>query len=149
MQLVPFAHDLHQQKRLQLHLLLSKQRIPINILDRIRPHILERLFKLVRLLGAISEEMILYQFLRRLAEPLEQRKVLELVGAENLEHLDVLFIAQILDEVAHVAGNNADVAGLKVKCACSAFAGENCDAGATFDEVGPFIGVRYMMLDSG
>jgi hypothetical protein len=78
---------------LQLNLLLPNQAIPINILNRIRPHILQRLFKLLCLLGTIREQMVFYQFLWRLAEPLEQGEVLEFVGAENLEDFDVLVIA--------------------------------------------------------
>lgn len=77
---------------LQLNLLLPQQPIPIHILNRIRPNILQRLLKLLRLLRTIRKQMVLDKFLRRLAEPLEQREVLELVGTENLQHFDVLVV---------------------------------------------------------
>jgi hypothetical protein len=43
--------------------------------------------------------------------------------------------------VAHVARHDADVASLEVEGACGAFAGEDGDARAAFDEEGPFVGV--------
>jgi hypothetical protein len=87
--------------------------------------------------------MVLHQFLRRLPKPLEQREILELVGAENLENFDVLVVAEVLDEVPHVARHDADVAGLEIKGARGALAGEDGDAGAAFDEEGPFVGVCW------
>jgi hypothetical protein len=50
--------------------------------------------------------------------------------------------------VAHVAGNNTDVTGLEVKSARSAFASENGDAGTAFDEIRPFVGVGYDVLEN-
>lgn len=126
---------------LQLNMLLLKQLIPINILDRILGNITKRLLKLMRLLGTIRKQVLAHQLLRRLTEPLEQREVLELVGAEDLEDFDVFVVAEVLDEVAHVAGHDANVAGLVVEGAGGALGGEDGDARAAFDEVRPFVGV--------
>jgi hypothetical protein len=48
--------------------------------------------------------------------------------------------------VTHVARHDADVTGLEVEGACGAFAGEDGDARAAFDEKGPFVGVCYGAL---
>lgn len=78
---------------------------------------------------------------RRLAHPLEEREVVELVGAEDLQDLERLVVAQVLDEVAHVPGHDADVPGHVVERAGVAFRGEDGDAGATADEEGPLVRV--------
>lgn len=135
----PLPHDLHD--RLQLNFLLLQQLIPIHILNRIGPHILQRLLKLVRLLRTIRKQMVLDQSLRRLAQPLEQTEILELVGPENLEHLNVLVVGKVLDEMSHVPWHNAHVAGLVVEGAGGTLGSEDRDACAAFDEVGPFVGV--------
>jgi hypothetical protein len=49
--------------------------------------------------------------------------------------------------MTHVARHDADIAGLEVEGARSTFAGEDGDAGAAFDEEGPFIGVCWGELD--
>jgi hypothetical protein len=49
--------------------------------------------------------------------------------------------------MTHVARHDADVAGLEVEGARGAFAGEDGDAGAAFDEEGPFVGVCWEELD--
>jgi hypothetical protein len=43
--------------------------------------------------------------------------------------------------MTHVARHDADVAGLKVEGARGAFASEDGDASAAFDEEGPLVGV--------
>jgi hypothetical protein len=126
---------------LQLHLVFLI--LKLHILDRIPLRIPNRPLKLLSLLGARSKQMLLDQPLRRLAQPLEQREVLELVGTEDFENLDGLVVAEVLDEVAHVAGDHADVAGLEVKSSRGAFCGEDGYARATFDEEGPFVCVGW------
>lgn len=84
--------------------------------------------------------MVQDQSLGSLAHPLEERKVSELVGAEDFEHLDGL-VANVLDKVAHVAGDNADVAGDVVESAGGALGGEDGDTSASTNEEGPLVGV--------
>ena len=57
-----------------------------------------------------------------------------LTGTENLQNFQWLVIAEILDKVAHVARDDADIAGHIVECACVTFRGEDCDSGTTLDE---------------
>jgi acid stress-induced BolA-like protein IbaG/YrbA len=87
--------------------------------------------------------MLLHQAARRLAHPLEQAEVLELVRAEDLKHFNVLLVRQVLDEVAHVARHDTHVAGLVVEGARGSFGGEDGDARAAFDEEGPFVCVGF------
>ena len=87
--------------------------------------------------------MLPHQPARRLAHPLEQAEVLELVCAEYFKDFDVLVVGQVLDEVAHVAWHDAHVAGLVVKSARGPFGGEDGDARAAGDEEGPFVCVGF------
>lgn len=101
--------------------------------------ILDSLLKFMRLLGTILEQMLLDQSLRCLAKPLEETEILELIGTEDFQYLDFFFVGQVLDKVTHVTGDDADVAGLVVKGARCTLGGEDGDAGAAFDEEGPFV----------
>ena len=75
------------------------------------------------------------------SEPLEQGEILELVGLEDLEHLDGFVVAQVFDKMAHVFGYDADVSGLEIKGACDARGGEDGDACSATDEIRPLVGV--------
>jgi len=121
---------------LQLFLVLL---IDLRILDRILFRIANSLGKFLRLFRTIREQVFPDKSLRRLAKPLEQTEVLVLVCTEDFQHLDVLIVRQVLDEVAHVAGDDAYVAGLEVECARCAFGGEDRYAGTASDEEGPFV----------
>jgi hypothetical protein len=55
-------------------------------------------------------------------------------GTENLQDFEWLIIAEILDEVAHVARHDADIAGHVVESTCVSFGGEDGDSGTTLDE---------------
>ena len=57
-----------------------------------------------------------------------------LTGTENLQNFEWLIIAEVLDEVAHVARHNADIASHVVERTCITFGGEDGDSGATLDE---------------
>jgi hypothetical protein len=85
--------------------------------------------------------MLLDQSLGRLTKPLEQREVLELVCTEDFQHLNILFVAQILDKVAHILGNNADIASLVVKGTGNPRGSEYGYAGTALDEEGPLVGI--------
>jgi hypothetical protein len=100
-------------------------------------------------LRAVCEKMVLDQFLWCLTEPLEEREVLELVGAKDLKDLNILIVAQVLNEVAHVPGNNANITGLVVESTGSALGCEDRDAGTTLDEVRPLVGIGYDVLATG
>lgn len=89
----------------------------------------------------VGEDMIGHHPPGGFTHPLEQREVLELVGLEDLEHLDGLVVAEVLDEVAHVAGDDPDVAGHEVERAGGPVGGEDGDPGPTRDEEGPLVGV--------
>lgn len=96
--------------------------------------------ELLRVLGVALEQVVGDHALRGLAEPLEEGEVAELVGAEDLEHLDGL-VADVLDKVAHVARDDADVTGDVVEGAGGALGGEDGDARATPDEEVPLVRV--------
>lgn len=72
---------------------------------------------------------------------MEQGKVLELVGSEDLEHLHRFVVAQILNEMAHVSGDHADVARHIVERPGRPFGAKDGDTRSSFDEEGPFVGV--------
>jgi hypothetical protein len=93
--------------------------------------------------------MVLDQSLWCFTEPLEEREVLELVGTEDLKDLNVFVVAQILDEVPHVPGDNANVAGLVIESTGSTLGCEDCDASATLDEVRPLVGIGCNVLATG
>jgi hypothetical protein len=57
-----------------------------------------------------------------------------LTGTENLQNFEWLVVAEVLDEVAHVARHNADIASHVVESTCVAFGGEDGDSGTTLDE---------------
>jgi len=57
-----------------------------------------------------------------------------LTGAENLQNFEWLIVAEILDEVAHVARHDTDIASHVVECTCVTFCGENGDSGTTLNE---------------
>ena len=57
-----------------------------------------------------------------------------LTGAENLQNFEWLIIAEVLDEVAHVARYDADIASHVVESTCVTFRSENGDSGTTLDE---------------
>ena len=57
-----------------------------------------------------------------------------LTGTEDLQNLEWLVIAEVLDKVTHVARHDADVASHVVECACVTLRGENGDSGTTLDE---------------
>lgn len=113
-------------------MLLFRNLILLGILDLL-PEFLTSLL-------VISEQVVQDQTLGSLAHPLEERKVSELIGAENLKHLNGL-VANVLDEMAHVAGHDADVASDVVESAGCALGGEDGDTGASADEEGPLVGV--------
>lgn len=96
--------------------------------------------ELLGVLRVALEQVVGDHALRGLAEPLEEGEVAELVGAEDLEHLDGL-VADVLDKVAHVARDDADVAGHVVEGAGGALGGEDGDSRAAADEEVPFVGV--------
>lgn len=129
-QICPLITFLHSFDSLQS--LLFRNLVLLRILDLL-PELLTSLL-------IVSEQVVQDQSLGSLAHPLEERKVSELIGAENLEHLDGL-VANVLDEMAHVAGHDADVAGNVVESAGSALGGEDGDTGASADEEGPLVGV--------
>ena len=109
---------------------------PLNLLQKLPPG-----------LPIPRENMLRHQPPRRLSEPLEQREVAELVGAEHLEHLDGL-VADVLDKVAHVARHDAHVAGDIVEGARAALRREDGDASAAADEEAPFVCVGVPLFDS-
>lgn len=102
--------------------------------------ILDLLPELLTSLLVVGEQVVQDQPLGSLAHPLEEGEVSELVGAEDLEHLDGL-VANVLDKVAHVAGDDADVAGDVVESAGGSLGGEDGDTSASTDEEGPLVGV--------
>ena len=57
-----------------------------------------------------------------------------LTGAENLQNFEWLVVAKVLDEVAHVARHDADIASHVVECTRIAFSGEDGDSSTTLDE---------------
>ena len=113
--------------------------VHLSILDRIPLGITNRFLKLLRLLGTIRKQVLLDEPLRRLTKPLEQAEILVLVCAEDFQYLDVFIVRKVFDEVAHVARNDAHIAGLEVESARCAFGGENGHSGAAFDEEGPLV----------
>ena len=60
-----------------------------------------------------------------------------LTGTENLQDFEWLIVAEVLNEVAHVARHNANIAGHVVECTRIAFGGEDGDSGTTLDEERP------------
>ena len=60
-----------------------------------------------------------------------------LTGTENLENFEWLVVAEVLDEVAHVARHNSDITSHVVKSTCVTFRGEDGDSGTTLDEERP------------
>ena len=91
-------------------------------------------------LGVVGEQMVNNHLLRRLSHPLEQREISELIGAENLEHLDRL-VANVLYKVAHIPGHDADITRHVVECASGTFRSKYGDASAPLDEEGPLVSV--------
>ena len=89
----------------------------------------------------VLKQMIRHQPPRRLPHPLEQAEVLKAVRAENLQHLERLLVAQVLDEVAHVLGHDPHVAGGVVEGAGGALGGEDGDPRAAGYEEGPLVRV--------
>ncbi len=85
--------------------------------------------------------MVGHHPLGRLTHPLKQREILEFLRLEDLEHFNRLLVAQVLDEVTHVAGDDTNVAGHVVERPGGAVGGEDGDTSAALDEEGPFIGV--------
>lgn len=61
----------------------------------------------------------------------------QLTCSENLQHLQWLIITQVLDEVAHVARNDAHIAGHVVESAGVALGRENGDSCSAADEERP------------
>jgi hypothetical protein len=92
----------------------------------------------------IGKQVVNYHLLRRLAHPLEQRKVSKLIGTEDLEHFDGL-VTDVLYEVAHISRHDTHITRDIVECSSSAFRGENSDTSATFNEKGPFVGIGVPM----
>lgn len=109
--------------------------------NRIFSRVFDSLEELLRALGVIREDVVGHHAPGRLTHPLEKRKVLELVGLEDLEHLDRFVVAEVLDEVAHVARDHAHVARDVVEGPGGAVGGENRDARAALDEKRPFVRV--------
>lgn len=100
--------------------------------------ILDPCQELLCVLRILREQGIGDLLLRCLAKPLEQGDVPELIGTEDLQHLDRL-IANVLDKVTHVAGHDADISGSVVKGSGSAFRCKDGHSGATLEEEGPLI----------
>lgn len=73
-----------------------------------------------------------------LAHPLEQGEVTEGISTEDLKHLKRL-VADILNEMAHVLGYDADISSDVVECTSIALGGEYCNTRAATDKVRPFI----------
>lgn len=102
--------------------------------------VLDLLPELLTSLLVVGKEVVQDKSLRSLTHPLEEGEVTELVGAEDLKHLNGL-VANVLDKVAHVAGDDADVTGDVVKGTGGTLGGEDGDTGAAADEEGPLVGV--------
>lgn len=117
-----------------------REEIGVGLRDLVLGGALDLVPKDLAVLGVVGKQVVNDHLLGRLAHPLEQREVAELVGLEDLEHLNGL-VANVLDKVAHVAGHDADVAGHVVKGAGGALGTKDGDAGAALDEEGPLVGV--------
>lgn len=61
----------------------------------------------------------------------------ELTSTEDLQNLQRLVIAEVLNEVTHVAGYNPDIACHVVECARIALCGKDGDTSTTLDEERP------------
>lgn len=125
---------LHRDK--YIHLARSDLALAILILalDRVFLSALDLIDELLTRCLVTSEEMIRYESFRCLAHPLEQREILELVGAEELEYLERLIVAQILDVVTHVLWHDTDIAGDVVKGPSSLLSSEDGNASSATDE---------------
>jgi hypothetical protein len=60
-----------------------------------------------------------------------------LTGTENLQNLEWLVVAEVLDEVAHVARHDTDIASHVVESTRIALGGKDGDSGTTFNEERP------------
>lgn len=108
--------------------------------DDIVVSILDLLQEKLRALRIVSKQRVGNLSLRRLAHPLEEREVAELIGLEYLEHLDGLG-ADVLHKVAHVARDDAHVTGEVVKGASPPLGSEDGHPGVAGEEEGPLVGV--------
>lgn len=95
-------------------------------------------------LRVVLEQMVDNHLLRRLAHPLEEREISELVRAEDLEHFD-RFVPNILNKMTHISRHDAYVARNVVERSSAAFGGEDGDASSAPDEEVPLVGVRVPM----
>lgn len=84
--------------------------------------------------------MVGHHPLGRLAQPLEQREIPELIGLEHLEHLNRL-IPDVLDEMAHIPRNNAHIARLVIKGPRRALGRKDGNARLAANEEIPLVGV--------
>lgn len=74
-----------------------------------------------------------------MGEPLFEAKVLELRGAENLQELHGLVLAQILDVVRHPLGHDAHIAGYIVERPRRTARRKDGNSRPTSDEEGPLV----------
>jgi len=101
-------------------------------------HLAPELFARLLVVGKqVVDDELLWSF----TQPLEQRKVPELVSSEDFQHFDRL-IANILHKVAHVPWDDPNITWNVVEGARRAFSSEDGDTGAPTEEEGPLIGIR-------
>lgn len=86
------------------------------------------------------EQVVRYQPLWRLAQPLEEREITELICLENFEHLNWL-IANVLDKMAHIARDDSHITRRVVKGPRSALGRKNSDARLSTDEKVPLVSI--------
>ena len=92
----------------------------------------------------ISEESINDLSLRCFSHPLEEGEVAELIGAEDLEHLNWL-ITNVLNKVAHVARHDTYISREIVKGTGVTLGGKDGDSRTALDEERPLIRIRMPM----
>ena len=90
------------------------------------------------ILRVVLEQVVDNKLLWRLAHPLEEGEVSELVGLEHLEHLNRL-VANVLDEVTHISWDNAHIAGHVVECPSGALGCEDGYSASTPNEKVPLV----------
>lgn len=89
----------------------------------------------------VCEEVVNDHLLGRLAHPLEQREVTELVRLEDFEHFNWL-VTDVLDKMAHVARDDTNIARDIVESAGGTLRGEDGDTATSLEEERPLVGVR-------
>lgn len=114
------------------------QTVNLRLGDLILVRVLDLLPELLAILLIICKHGVDDHPLGRLAHPLEEGEVSELVGTENLEHLQRL-VTDILNKVTHVLRHNANVTRAVVESSGVTLGGKDSDTGLSLDEERPLI----------